>query len=62
VRGEGTAKALWLVFMCWFCRPFLGTADAPVSVLGIPSLLAYIFLGWAVLVAALAALSRNLED
>jgi hypothetical protein len=62
VRGEGTAKALLFVFMCWFCRPFLGIADAPASVLGVPSLLAYIFLGWAVLVAALAALGRKLGD
>lgn len=62
MRGEGPAKALWFVFICWFCRPFIGTADAAVSVLGIPALLVYIFAGWAVLVAALAAVSRKLED
>jgi len=45
MRGEGPAKALWFVFICWFCRPFIGTADSAVSVLGIPALLVYIFAG-----------------
>lgn len=62
LRGEGPAKTLWLVFLCLFCWPFLGAADRAVSVLGIPSLLVYLFLGWAVLVAALAVISRKLED
>lgn len=62
MRGEGPAKALWFIFACWFCRPFLGAADEAVSVLGIPSLLVYLFLGWAALVVALAVISRKLED
>jgi hypothetical protein len=62
VRGEGPAKALWFIFVCWFCRPFLGAADRAVSVLGIPSLLVYLFLGWTALVVALAVISRKLED
>ena len=62
MRGEGPAKALWFIFVCWFCRPFLGAADRAVSVLGLPSLLVYLFLGWAALVVALAVVSRKLED
>jgi len=62
VRGEGPAKALWFLFLCWFCWPFIGAADRAFSVLGVPSLLAYLFLGWAVLVAVLAVVSRKLED
>ena len=61
MRGEGPAKALWFIFVCWFCRPFLGAADRAVSVLGLPSLLVYLFLGWAALVVALAVISRKLE-
>jgi hypothetical protein len=62
MRGEGLAKALWFIFLCWFCWPFIGAADRAVSVLGIPSLFLYLFLGWAVLVAALALAARNLGD
>ena len=62
MRGEGKAKALWFFFLCIFCWPFILAADQAVSILGIPSLLFYIFLGWAVLVAALALVSRILED
>ena len=62
MRGEGPAKALWFIFVCWFCRPFLGAADRAVSVLGLPSLLVYLFLGWAALIVALAVVSRKLED
>jgi hypothetical protein len=61
VRGESLAKAFWFLFLCWFCRPFLGAADRAVSVLGIPSLLVYLFLGWAALVVVLAVISRKLE-
>lgn len=62
MRGEGTAKALWFFFLCVFCWPFVGAVDRAVSVLGIPSLLFCLFLGWAVLVAALALISRKMED
>ncbi len=61
VRGEGLAKAFWFLFLCWFCRPFLGAADRAVLILGIPSLVVYLFLGWAALVAVLAVISRKLE-
>jgi len=62
VRGEGTAKALWFIFLCIFCWPFVLAPDQAVSIGGIPTLLLYIFLGWSVLVAALALVSRKLED
>ncbi len=62
MRWEGTAKALWFFFLCVFCWPFVGAADRAASVLGIPALLFYLFLGWAVLVAALALIGRKLED
>lgn len=62
MRGEGLAKALWFMFLCWFCWPFIGAADRAVSVLGIPSLFLYLFLGWAVLVAALALAAGKLGD
>lgn len=60
--GEGLAKALCLLFFFFLCWPFLGVADRPSVVLGIPSLLLYIFAGWAVLVAALLAVSRKMGD
>lgn len=62
MRGEGLAKALWFIFLCVFCSPFIGVADRAVSVLGIPSLLLHLFVAWAVLVAVLAAVSRKLGD
>jgi hypothetical protein len=62
MRGEGLAKALWFIFMCWFCWPFVGAADRAVSAMGIPSLFLYLFLGWAVLVAALAFAAGKLGD
>jgi hypothetical protein len=62
MRGEGLAKALWFLFLCWFCWPFIGSADRAVLVLGIPSLFLYLFLGWAALVAALALTARKLGD
>ncbi len=62
MNGEGLAKALWFVFICMFCWPFIGAADRAVSVMGIPSIVLYLFLGWAVLVALLAVVSRKLED
>lgn len=60
--GEGLAKAFWFVFLCMFSWPFIGAADRAVSVLGVPSIFLYLFLGWAVLVALLAVVSRKLED
>lgn len=62
MRGEGLAKALWFVFLCAFCWPFIGAADRAVSVLGIPSVFLYLFLGWAILIAALAVVGGKLED
>lgn len=62
VRREGFVKALWFIFLCVFCWPFVGVADRAVSVLGVPSLLLYLFLAWAVLVAVLALVSGRLED
>ncbi|HZW36511.1 MAG: hypothetical protein ACM319_07380 [Deltaproteobacteria bacterium] len=62
MRGEGLAKALWFMFFCWSCWPFIGAADRAVSVLGVPSLFLYLFLGWGVLVAALALAARKLGD
>lgn len=60
--GEGLAKALCLLFFFFLCWPFLGVADTPSVVLGIPSLLLYTFAGWAVLVAALVAVSRKMGE
>ncbi len=62
MRGEGTAKALWVLFLCIFCWPFIQAADRAVLVLGVPSLLLYLFAGWAVLAVVLALVSRNLEE
>ncbi|MBI5575828.1 MAG: hypothetical protein HY896_05640 [Deltaproteobacteria bacterium] len=60
--GEGFAKALCFIFLCVFCWPFIGAADRAMSILGIPSIFIYLFLGWAVLVVFLAVASRKLED
>ena len=62
MNGEGFAKALCFAFLCIFCWPFIGAADRAVSVLGIPSIVLYVFVGWGVLVALLAAVSRKMED
>lgn len=62
MRGEGTAKGLWILFLCVFGWPFLLVADRAATVLGIPSLLLYLFAGWTVLVVALALVSRKLEE
>ncbi|MBI5343458.1 MAG: hypothetical protein HZB63_09165 [Deltaproteobacteria bacterium] len=62
MNGEGLAKALCFIFLCVFCWPFIGAADRAGSVMGIPSVILYLFLGWAVLVAVLAFISRKLED
>lgn len=62
VGGQGLARALCLLFFFFLCWPFIGFADRAEVVLGIPSLLLYTFAGWAVLVAALAAVSRKPGD
>jgi len=62
VRGEGLAKAFWILFFLVLCWPFIGVADAAVSVLGIPLLLLYVFFAWAVLVCVLAAVAGKMED
>ena len=62
MNGEGTAKALWVLFFVVLCWPFVGAADAAGSIFGIPALIVYTFSAWAVLVAALAAVSRGMED
>jgi hypothetical protein len=61
LREEGLSKALWVLFACLFCWPFIGVADGEASVLGIPTLLFHVFLGWGVLVAILAAVGRGTE-
>ncbi len=62
MRGEGLAKAFWILFFLVLCWPFIGVADAALSVLGIPLLLLYTFLAWAVLVCVLAAVAGKMED
>lgn len=62
MRADGTARALCLFFFLALTWPFLGLADVAESVFGFPSLLLYIFGGWALLVAALAAVSRKVRD
>jgi hypothetical protein len=61
MNGEGLAKALWFIFLCFFSWPFIGAADRAASFLGIPSIIVYLFLGWAALVVLLAVVSRKLE-
>lgn len=58
----GIVKAFWIAFFLLLCWPFIRVADAAVSVFGIPLLLVYTFIGWAVLVAVLAAVAANPED
>lgn len=62
MRGEGLAKAFWILFFLVLCWPFIGVADAALSVLGIPLLLLYTFLAWGALVCILAAVAGKLGD
>ncbi len=62
MRGEGLAKAFWILFFLVLCWPFIGVADVAVSVLGIPLLLVYTFLAWGVLVCVLAAIAGRMGD
>lgn len=62
MRGEGISRALWILFFFLLCWPFLGAADLPATVFGIPSILLYIFGCWGLLVAALWAVSGRLGD
>lgn len=62
MRGEGLAKAFWILFFLVLCWPFIGVADAALSVLGIPLFLLYTFFAWAVLVCVLAAIAGTMED
>ncbi|MGE5189880.1 MAG: hypothetical protein ACM3NF_07475 [Gemmatimonadota bacterium] len=62
MNRAGLVKALWILFFLLLCWPFIRIADAAVTVLGVPVLLAYTFLAWAVLVGVLAAVAGRLED
>ena len=62
MRGEGLAKVFWILFFLVLCWPFIGVADAALSVLGIPLLLFYTFFAWAVLVCVLAVIAGKMED
>lgn len=59
MRNEGSVKALWIAFALAFGWPFVGLADGEGLLLGVPPVIAYLFAGWAVLVAALAFASRD---
>ncbi len=60
--GERLARAFWILFFLVLGWPFIGVADAAVAVFGIPLLLVYTFLGWAVLVGILAVVAGRTED
>ncbi len=60
--GERLARAFWILFFLVLGWPFIGIADEAVSVLGVPLLLVYTFLAWAVLVCVLAVAARRMED
>ncbi|MCL5965845.1 MAG: hypothetical protein M1550_01260 [Deltaproteobacteria bacterium] len=62
MRDDGPVKALWIGFALAFCWPFIGLADGGGLFLGVPPVIAYIFAGWAVLVAALFLVSRKTGD
>ena len=62
MKGEGLAKAFWILFFLVLCWPFIGVADSAASVLGIPLLLLYTFCAWAALVCVLAAIAGRLGD
>ncbi len=60
MRADRTAKVLCLLFFLAFSWPFLGLADRGDAVFGVPPLLLYVFAGWGILVAALAAAARRM--
>ncbi len=63
MKEEGLAKALMMLFALAFSWPFLAAVDRSAwDILGIPPIMVYVFGGWALLVVALAAVSRKLKD
>ncbi len=62
MKGERLAQAFWILFVLVMGWPFIGIADAAVSVFGVPLLLVYTFLAWAVLVCVLAAVAGRMGD
>lgn len=51
--------ACFLLFGAGLVWPLLGIANRPVLVLGIPALVLYLFVLWAVMVAVLVGLARR---
>ena len=62
MRAERVARVLALLFFLALTWPILGLADDFLAAFGVPALLAYVFGAWALLVLALAAVSRYLGD
>jgi hypothetical protein len=61
VQADVKAKLLAMTALAAACftYPLLSLFDRPVQVLGVPLVWAYLFLVWALLVAAVAVLSRR---
>jgi len=59
VFRDGLGKALCILFGLVFAPPFVGLADRSAWWIGVPPAVAYLFGGWALLVAALCLVSRR---
>jgi hypothetical protein len=59
MKAAERVVAFFLLFAALLVWPLLGIANRPSLVLGIPSLVLYLFAVWAAIVAALVALTRR---
>jgi hypothetical protein len=58
-RAKAKLIAVSALAAACFTYPLLSIADRPVRVLGVPLVWAYLFLVWALLIVAVAVLSRR---
>ncbi len=60
-RAKATLVAVTVVAAACFIYPLLSLADRQIRVLGAPLVWAYLFVVWALLIMAVAALTRRAD-
>jgi len=60
-RVKATLIAVTVATAACFTYPLLSLADRPIRVLGVPLVWAYLFVVWALLIVAVAVLSRRAD-
>lgn len=61
MKAAELVVACFLLFGACLVWPLLAIANRPVLILGVPALVLYLFVVWAVMVAVLIALARRLR-